>query len=86
MILGLGLGILEQQFVEDTGNDNENLGRTSKRRKMSPTSEETSPSPVPHGRGNRAKGGTGYAGDQREDVGNLLVVSHRVVMFLMFRL
>jgi hypothetical protein len=70
VILGVGLAILEQQFVEDVTGEGESSERTSKRRKMSPTSEEISPSPIPffHGRGKPAKGGTGYAGDQKEDV------------------
>ncbi len=71
--MGVGLGILEQQFIEDAGSDTDNSGRTSKRRKTSPNAAENAaiPSPipmVPMGRGSRAKGGTGYAGDQKEDV------------------
>ncbi|KXN90251.1 Baculoviral IAP repeat-containing protein 6, partial [Leucoagaricus sp. SymC.cos] len=70
VILGVGLGILEQQFVEDIGGDSDPSERTSKRRKTSPTSEDASPSPVLiiQGRGSNAKGGTGYAGDQKEDM------------------
>lgn len=72
VILGVGLGILEQQFIEDAGSDTDNSGRTNKRRKTSPTAAEgtvlPSPMPMPMARGNKAKGGTGYAGDQKEDV------------------
>ncbi|EKM80308.1 hypothetical protein AGABI1DRAFT_57960 [Agaricus bisporus var. burnettii JB137-S8] len=65
VILGIGLGILEQQFIEDTGGDSDsNPGRTSKRRKTSPNEESF----LHQGRGTRAKGGTGYAGDQKEDM------------------
>jgi hypothetical protein len=70
VILGVGLAILEQQFIEDVGGECDDSERISKRRKTSPTSEEASPSPAPtiQGRGTKAKGGTGYAGDQKEDV------------------
>jgi hypothetical protein len=78
VILGIGLGILEQQFVEDTGSDGDSSGRTTKRRKTSPNEEGF----LHQGRGTRAKGGTGYAGDQKEDVGHLLVVLDRITVFL----
>jgi hypothetical protein len=79
VILGIGLGILEQQFVEDTGNDGDNSGRTSKRRKTSPNEEGF----LHPGRGTRAKGGTGYAGDQKEDVGHSLIISDHFTVFFM---
>ncbi|KAF9451700.1 hypothetical protein P691DRAFT_327967 [Macrolepiota fuliginosa MF-IS2] len=72
VILGLGLAILEQQFVEDTESENDSSERISKRRKTSPAEDNaTSVSSIPLGlfsRGNKAKGGTGYAGDQKEDM------------------
>lgn len=84
VILGIGLGILEQQFIEDTGGDNDsNPGRTSKRRKTSPNEESF----LHQGRGTRAKGGTGYAGDQKEDVGHSpsIVGYISILMFLLSR-
>ena len=70
VILGVGLAIVEQQFVEDAVGEIESSERTTKRRKMSPISQDSSPSPLPfiQSRGKKAKGGTGYAGDWKEDV------------------
>lgn len=74
VILGVGLAILEQQFIGDVGGESESSERTTKRRKTSPTTEEASPFPIPfiQGRGTKAKGGTGYAGDQKEDMSGQL--------------
>lgn len=70
--MGVGLAILEQQFIEDTGTESNNPERTSKRRKTSPAQESTaSPASLLLGRSNKAKGGIGYAGDQKEDVSNI---------------
>ena len=79
VILGVGLSMLEHMFSEQSQeciSDQEHKARNSKRRKMD---VPTSHTPNQDGddddevyyanvQGKKAKGGIGYAGDQREDV------------------
>lgn len=84
VILGNGLSMLEQVYadvIQEPSEDQEARSRTNKRRKMDvpvATNHSTTPEgdddddvyygPVGIGKGKKAKGGTGYAGDIKEDV------------------
>ncbi|KAK0468344.1 uncharacterized protein EV420DRAFT_1503974 [Desarmillaria tabescens] len=73
VILGVGISMLEQMFVDqisETPHNKESKPRSSKRRKPNPPGKDLDDDDdiyyTPVG-GKRAKGGTGYAGDQKED-------------------
>ncbi|KAG7449236.1 uncharacterized protein BT62DRAFT_964259 [Guyanagaster necrorhizus] len=72
VILGVGISMLEQMFVDqinETTHNKESKPRSSKRRKPNPGKDLDDDDDIyytPVG-GKRAKGGTGYAGDQKED-------------------
>jgi len=74
VILGIGLAIVEQHFVEDIVGEVESSEHTTKRRKILPISLDSSP--FIRNRGNKAKEGTGYAGDRKEDVGLFVSIFH----------
>ncbi len=74
VILGVGISMLEQMFVDQINempHNKESKPRSSKRRKPNPPGKDLDDDDdiyyTPVG-GKRAKGGTGYAGDQKEDV------------------
>ena len=79
IILGVGLSMLQHMFADQTqsGSSPPDGERTKKKRKVEapePNEDEDEddyyagpPGPGQH-RGRKAKGGTGYAGAQREDV------------------
>lgn len=78
VILGVGLAMLEQMFIEknqDVSDSKDQMTRNNKRRKTNgPASHDIDEDDnlyYAHGsvQGKKAKGGTGYAGDQKEDVG-----------------
>ncbi|KAK0230796.1 hypothetical protein IW262DRAFT_1340488 [Armillaria fumosa] len=73
VILGVGISMLEQMFVDqinEISHNKESKPRSSKRRKPNPPGKDLDDDDdiyyTPIG-GKRAKGGTGYAGDQKED-------------------
>ncbi len=80
VILGVGLFMLEQMFVEQSQNDTESKPRSNKRRKTTPLSSMTStPSKdadddEPYFPTHLAKGGIGYAGNLKEDVSVVFVL------------
>lgn len=75
VILGVGLAMLEQMFIEknqDATDSKEQMTRNNKRRKTNGSvSHDTDEDNIHHAygsaQGKKAKGGTGYAGDQKED-------------------
>ncbi|RDB22602.1 Baculoviral IAP repeat-containing protein 6 [Hypsizygus marmoreus] len=72
VILGVGLSMLEQLFVEQSqepAENKEHKARTFKRRKMDSAPDLDDPDAVYYLNisGNKKKGGIGYAGDQKED-------------------
>ena len=79
VILGVGLAMLEQMFIEknqDATDSKEQMTRNNKRRKTNGFgSHDTDEDNIHHAygsaQGKKAKGGTGYAGDQKEDVGSV---------------
>ncbi|KAI6035335.1 ubiquitin conjugating enzyme family protein [Pisolithus orientalis] len=84
VILGVGLAMLEATFAEQrqqpigNGNQGPQRSKSNKKRKLhahsTPTGddEESDSYYTPFPMGRKAKGGTGYAGDQREDTSGQL--------------
>jgi len=82
VILGIGLSMLEQVYTDvlQEPTDDQDKARTTKKRKMDVATSASHPSTpgdddddmywgaMSHGKGKKAKGGTGYAGDVKEDV------------------
>lgn len=80
-ILGIGLSMLESVYADvlhDSPDSQDIKARATKKRKVDATSHASTPdgedddtyygTSIIHGKGKKAKGGTGYAGDLREDV------------------
>ncbi|KAH9927315.1 uncharacterized protein B0H18DRAFT_1004044 [Fomitopsis serialis] len=68
VILGVGLTMLEKMYIDqthDSANPPASNSKGGKRRNADPTPEDNYYPPVAHGK--KAKLGTGYAGDIRED-------------------
>lgn len=80
VILGIGLSMLEQVYadvVHEPSDNQDAKARATKKRKMDIPNHVSPPDgddddmyygALGHGKGKKAKGGTGYAGDGREDV------------------
>jgi hypothetical protein len=73
VILGVGLSMLEQLFSEqnqEIPDNKEHKARMFKRRKTDsgPDYEDEDSGPFSNAHGQKKRGGTGYAGDQKEDV------------------
>ncbi|TFK75935.1 hypothetical protein BDN72DRAFT_786105 [Pluteus cervinus] len=71
VILGVGLYMLEQIFAEQTSESSraaEATPRTTKRRKTAQPDDDDDYAYAGVPQGKKAKGGTGYAGDQKEDL------------------
>lgn len=66
--------IVEQHFIEDIVGEVESPEHMPKRRKILPISLDSSP--FIRSRGNKAKEGTGYAGDRKEDVDLFVSIFH----------
>jgi hypothetical protein len=82
VILGIGLSMLEQVYADVLREpaEDQDKTRTTKKRKMDTATSPSQPSTagddeddmywgaMGHSKGKKAKGGTGYAGDVKEDV------------------
>jgi hypothetical protein len=88
VILGIGLSMLENLFSEQTQEQTQDLleskdkARSSKRRKTDPTPDLDDDDTVYYAgvQGGKKRGGTGYAGDQKEDVSSNMVLLIRKML------
>jgi len=76
--------IVEQHFIGDIVGEVESPEHMPKRRKILPISLDSSP--FIRSRGNKAKEGTGYAGDRKEDVGLFVFIFHFDFLTIVFQM
>jgi len=81
VILGVGLSMLEHLFseqIQELPEGKDHKARSSKRRKTDSTPDLDDDDTVYYAsvQGGKKRGGTGYAGDQKEDVSSNTVYTH----------